>query len=194
MTPSRISRFGHPDFTPSCETPEEHPGCYEMVFILNDDGFGIEIFIPKTGGIDADLLAMCAEYATHRKTIRRYQRVSNSPGVATGSEAVRSQIPPPRPPAVPVTPAVFTTSACEPYRAWIEAQVGLGRNAVSIYQDLVEAHGFGLQSLFFKVRIASVILYQGPLVGEPRFSYRNALSLNGDRAFSCNTMCCRLIA
>ena len=34
-----------------------------MVFILNDDGFGIEIFIPKTKGIDADLLAMCAMYA-----------------------------------------------------------------------------------------------------------------------------------
>jgi transposase len=33
-------------------------------------------------------------------------------------------------------------SACEPHRSWIEAQVGLGRNAVAIYQDLVEAHGF----------------------------------------------------
>jgi transposase len=81
-----------------------------------------------------------------RKTIRRYQRLSNSSGVATGSEAAAGQIPPPRPPApegataceaTPVTP-----SACEPYRAWIEVQVGLGRNAVSIYQDLVEAHGF----------------------------------------------------
>jgi transposase len=77
-----------------------------------------------------------------RKTIRRYQRLSNSPGVATGSEGVLGQIPPPRPPAVPVTPAVFTPSACEPHRGWIEAQVDLGRNAVSIYQDLVEAHGF----------------------------------------------------
>lgn len=33
-------------------------------------------------------------------------------------------------------------SACQPYRMWIEAQVQLGRNAVSIYQDLVETHGF----------------------------------------------------
>ena len=41
-----------------------------------------------------------------------------------------------------VRPAATTTSACEPYRAWIEAQVELGRNAVSIYQDLVETHGF----------------------------------------------------
>jgi transposase len=78
-----------------------------------------------------------------RKTIRRYARLANSPGVATGSEGQSGQIPPPRPPAPEVgTPPGVTPSACEPHRAWIEAQVSLGRNAVSIYQDLVEAHGF----------------------------------------------------
>lgn len=78
-----------------------------------------------------------------RKTIRRYQRAANSSGVATGSAATAiavaaddRQIPPPRP------PAATTPSACAPHRAWIEAQVELGRNAVSIYQDLVEQHGF----------------------------------------------------
>ena len=35
-----------------------------------------------------------------------------------------------------------TPSACEPHRAWIEAQLALGRNATSLYQDLVERHGF----------------------------------------------------
>jgi len=35
-----------------------------------------------------------------------------------------------------------TPSACEAHRGWIEEQVQLGRNAVSIYQDLVEGHGF----------------------------------------------------
>lgn len=88
-----------------------------------------------------------------RKTIRRYQRLANSPtpatgseslapnspGVATGSEASAGQTPPPRPPALP---ASASTSACEAHRAWIESQVLLGRNAVSIYQDLVEQHGF----------------------------------------------------
>jgi len=81
-----------------------------------------------------------------RKTIRRYQRLSNSPGVATGSEVAAGQIPPPRPPAPEGATASAATrvtpSACEPHRAWIEVQVGLGRNAVSIYQDLVETHGF----------------------------------------------------
>jgi len=71
-----------------------------------------------------------------RKTIRRYAGTSNSPGVATGSEEGEVQTPPPRPPALAV-------SACEAHRPWIEAQVQLGRNAVSIYQDLVEQHGFG---------------------------------------------------
>ena len=83
-----------------------------------------------------------------RKTIRRYQRLwANSPGVATGSEAAGEQIPPPRPPAAErpdaASPATTgTASACEAHREWIEAQVALGRNAVSIYQDLVETHGF----------------------------------------------------
>ena len=55
--------FGNPDFTPSFEILEEHHACFEMLFITNDDGFGITLFIPKTEGIDANLLAMCAEYA-----------------------------------------------------------------------------------------------------------------------------------
>lgn len=82
-----------------------------------------------------------------RKTIRRYQRLwANSPGVATGSVDLAGQIPPPWPPALaaPQTSvaAMRTASACEAHRAFIEAQVELGRNAVSIYQDLVELHGF----------------------------------------------------
>jgi hypothetical protein len=56
-------RFGDPDFAPSFEALEEHPGCYEMVFILNDDGFGVDFFIPKQAGVDPELLAMCAQYA-----------------------------------------------------------------------------------------------------------------------------------
>ncbi len=73
-----------------------------------------------------------------RKTIRRYAAGSKSPGVATGSEASAPENPPPRPPA----PDAAGTSACEPHRPWIESQVQLGRNAVSIYQDLIEGHAF----------------------------------------------------
>jgi len=36
-----------------------------------------------------------------------------------------------------------STSACEPFREVIERAVGLGRNAMSIWQDLVDDQGFG---------------------------------------------------
>ena len=55
--------FGDSDFTPCFEALEEHSHCFEMLFILNDSGFGIELFIPKHSGINAELLALCAEYA-----------------------------------------------------------------------------------------------------------------------------------
>jgi transposase len=78
-----------------------------------------------------------------RHTIRAYQqrfaaRQANCPGVATGSEAVASQVTPPWPPA----PASAATSLCEPHRAFIDAQLRLRRNAMAIYQDLVDQHGF----------------------------------------------------
>jgi len=78
-----------------------------------------------------------------RKTIRRYARSANSPAPATGPSSDGGQTPPPRPPAPrPRGAPTLASSACEPHRAWIEAQVSLGRNAMAIYQDLVETHGF----------------------------------------------------
>ncbi len=52
-----------------------------------------------------------------------------SPGVSTDS----GDSPPPRAPSV---------SACEPYRELIVAALDCGRNAVVIWQDLVDDHGF----------------------------------------------------
>ena len=57
------THFGDSDFTPCFEVLEDHGNCYEMLFILNDEGFAIDIFIPKHSGINAELLALCAEYA-----------------------------------------------------------------------------------------------------------------------------------
>ncbi len=57
-------RFGDPDFSPSFEALEEHHECYEMLFITNDEGFGITLWIQKKEEIAADLLALCIEYAT----------------------------------------------------------------------------------------------------------------------------------
>jgi transposase len=97
-----------------------------------------------------------------RKTIRKFAQAmfaaaassaSNSP-IATGSPGLADQIPPPRPPAPagtqPSALPAHARSACEPHRAWIETQVGLGRNATAIYQELVDCHG--LQSRYNSVK------------------------------------------
>src|SRR5688572_21800365 len=55
--------FPDPDFVSFCEVIEEHPGCYEMVFILSDDGFGVLIFVPDHPEIDRELLSLCRTYA-----------------------------------------------------------------------------------------------------------------------------------
>jgi transposase len=88
-----------------------------------------------------------------RKTIRRYARsyeqtaadetaVSKSPTPATGSGGPADQNPPPWPPGLEDKIPKLARSACECHRDWIEAQVRLGRNAMSIYQDLVERFSF----------------------------------------------------
>ena len=89
-----------------------------------------------------------------RKTIRKLTQqisaalteASNSSVLATGSPGQADQIPPPRPPAAaeaqPSALPAHARSACESHRAWIEAQVRLGRNAMAIYQELVDCHGF----------------------------------------------------
>jgi hypothetical protein len=57
------TRYGEADFAPSFEILEEHDVCYEMHFSLNDDGFGITLFILKEEGIPDDLRALCTSYA-----------------------------------------------------------------------------------------------------------------------------------
>jgi len=113
-----------------------------------------------TNGISQREIARKAR--VDRKTIRKYARMadnhnetqtttadlSKSPGVATGSEENLGQNPPPRPPASEVSSTreesipAHARSACDQHRLWIEEQVRLGRNAVAIYQDLVERFSF----------------------------------------------------
>ena len=57
-------RWDQPGYTPSFEFIEEFPSCFEIVIILDDSGYGIDIFISKGTGVDPDLLAMCQRYAT----------------------------------------------------------------------------------------------------------------------------------
>ena len=57
------ARYPDPDFAPAWEVLEAHATAYEMVFITNDAGYGIVLWIPQYG-TDATLLAMCQRYAT----------------------------------------------------------------------------------------------------------------------------------
>ncbi len=57
------ARYGDPEFKPVFECLEEHDTCYEMVFVPGGGDFGVVIYIPKTEGVESNLLAMCAEYA-----------------------------------------------------------------------------------------------------------------------------------
>lgn len=86
-----------------------------------------------------------------RKTIRKYQAefkgssggISNSP-MATGFSATEtSQGPPvPTPAAAPVAVRKSSVSACFAHHDFLAEQILKGRNAMSIYQDLVELFGF----------------------------------------------------
>jgi transposase len=58
----------------------------------------------------------------------------------------------------PPTGRAPTASACEPYRELIELALGRGRNAMAIWQDLVDDHGFA-------ARYASVRRFVGTLRG-----------------------------
>lgn len=56
-------RFDQTGFTPSFEFVEAFLACYDMVFVLSDDGYGVEVFVQKANGVPPDLLAMCRRYA-----------------------------------------------------------------------------------------------------------------------------------
>jgi transposase len=121
-----------------------------MFWLSSKEGQGVNVLKPNQRATVITLLERSTTQreiaritGIDRKTIRSYHQrwladLSNSPGVATGSEAVATQIPPPWPPAAAST----SYSLCEVHRDFIEAQLLLRRNAVSIYQDLVDAHGF----------------------------------------------------
>jgi hypothetical protein len=55
-------RFDQPGYTQSFEVLDEHANWFEIVFIISDDGYGIEVFVPKSG-VASELLAMCERYA-----------------------------------------------------------------------------------------------------------------------------------
>jgi len=56
-------RRDQPNFTPSVELVEEFPACYCIVFVLGQDGAGLEMFVPKEEGVPLELLEICELHA-----------------------------------------------------------------------------------------------------------------------------------
>jgi len=57
------ARYGDADFEPSWEWIMRHEGWFELVYVLSDDGFGWVVLVQNDEATDADLLAVCREYA-----------------------------------------------------------------------------------------------------------------------------------
>lgn len=55
--------FGDAGFTPSFEILEDHESCVELVFVLSDDGYGVEVLIPHAVSFDSRLRSLCERYA-----------------------------------------------------------------------------------------------------------------------------------
>ena len=43
------------------EILEEYPDCYDLLYVISDDGFGVELIIPKAIDVP-ELIAMCRRY------------------------------------------------------------------------------------------------------------------------------------
>jgi len=56
--------FGDPVFVPPFESLDEHPTFYDIEFIQSDEGFAVQVLVPKTAGIEPWLMQLCAEHAT----------------------------------------------------------------------------------------------------------------------------------
>lgn len=91
--------------------------------IARETGFH-RVTVRRIAGELADEVSKCTagvEVATDPAVVAE-PKCTTPPGVATDSARSRS--------------------ACEPHRAFIQTEVAKGRNAVAIYQDLVEHHGY----------------------------------------------------
>ena len=114
--------------------------------------------IRTLGRLGWTLSRIQAATGIRRETISRYLKAAGipvrrrgRPSEATAKAAIKESVStdsPSSPSGVTAAPAPSrpgrapTASACEPYRELIVEAVGRGRNAVAIWQDLVDDHGF----------------------------------------------------
>ena len=58
------THFGAPYWSPSWEWLADHGFCFEMVFIMDDSGFGHVVIIPNEQGIAPTLIDLCRTFAS----------------------------------------------------------------------------------------------------------------------------------
>lgn len=63
------AQLGFPILAGRHEFIVEHAGCFELVYVLGQDGSGMVVFVPRTEGINPELLAMCIEQALPPETM-----------------------------------------------------------------------------------------------------------------------------
>lgn len=57
--------YGDPEFSPAFEWLEHHTDlkCFELLFIMTDDGYFTVLFIPDNPEMPPDLINLCRDYA-----------------------------------------------------------------------------------------------------------------------------------
>lgn len=52
--------LGFPVEDRAVDAIDSHPSCWELTYVLADDGFGYVVYVPKSADIDPRLLEVCA--------------------------------------------------------------------------------------------------------------------------------------
>lgn len=63
INPLGGTRFGSPAFEPHWEWLKAHPGWFEMIITVGNEGFAYFLFIQDAEGVDPYLRALCHAYA-----------------------------------------------------------------------------------------------------------------------------------
>jgi len=66
-------KYGEPGFIPSFELIEQHETSYELVYVLDDSGFGVTLFVNKLP--ETELVRFCQEFAPAQQTASSWENL-----------------------------------------------------------------------------------------------------------------------
>lgn len=56
------ARFGTPKYEPCFDVLQPHPGFWEVIWTLGNDGFAFVLFVEDAEGVEPELLSLCRTY------------------------------------------------------------------------------------------------------------------------------------